>query len=140
MVLAAHLGKSLKECKRDVDSYEFSTWQAWYKIEPFGEHRADYRNAINTCVIANAFRGKGQRAYKPDDFMPKFGDDLNRAKDPKELKDKLFLYARAWNQYLDGGGKIDDGSNKHVDGSANDTDGGLPAGDDSEPRPRLKFL
>ena len=42
---------------------------AYYRIEPFGEERADLRQAITSSLIANAFRGKKQRAHKPEEFM-----------------------------------------------------------------------
>lgn len=43
---------------------------AYYSIEPFGEWRADYRQAITSMVLANANRSKKQRAFKVKDFMP----------------------------------------------------------------------
>ena len=54
------------------DSRELSEWQAFYQIEPFGEERADLRSAIIACTMANAWRGKNQRAFKLTDFMPNF--------------------------------------------------------------------
>lgn len=43
---------------------------AYYSVEPFGEWRADLRQAITSMVIANTNRGKNQRVYKVKDFMP----------------------------------------------------------------------
>jgi len=43
---------------------------AFYSIEPFGEQRADLRAAIVASVIANSNRGKNQKPFKPEDFMP----------------------------------------------------------------------
>jgi hypothetical protein len=34
--------------------------------------RADMHAAIVASVIANANRGKGQKAFKPEDFMPRW--------------------------------------------------------------------
>ena len=45
---------------------------AYDLVEPFGAYRADVRSAIVAQVIANANRGKGQSAYKVEDFMPQF--------------------------------------------------------------------
>lgn len=45
---------------------------AYYKLEPFGEERADLRMGILASVMANAWRGKGQKPFKPRDFMPTF--------------------------------------------------------------------
>lgn len=58
---------------KNIDSAEFAEWQAYYLLEPFGEYRADVRNALLACVIANSNRGKSQRSYKIKDFMPVFG-------------------------------------------------------------------
>ena len=41
-------------------------------MEPFGDYRADVRSAIIAQVVANANRGKNQRPYTVQDFMPKF--------------------------------------------------------------------
>jgi len=53
-----------------IDSRELSEWTAYYLIEPFGERRADLRQAITSMVIANTNRSKKQRAFKIKDFMP----------------------------------------------------------------------
>ena len=42
---------------------------AYDLIEPFGEERADLRQAMTSCIMANAWRGKSQNAYKVEDFM-----------------------------------------------------------------------
>lgn len=54
-----------------MSSREFTEWQKFAEVEPFGEERADLRAAIIASTIANVHRGKG-RALKAKDFMPKF--------------------------------------------------------------------
>jgi len=44
-------------------------WIAFYRIEPFGESRADWRQAITSMILANVNRGKNTKAYKVKDFM-----------------------------------------------------------------------
>jgi len=66
---------------------EIRDWMAIYKIEPFGEYRADLRSAIVACVIANANRGKNAPPFKVDDFMPKFGPPRQMSND--EIKNVL---------------------------------------------------
>jgi len=56
-----------------VSSRELTEWQAYYGIEPFGEERSDLRAGIVAATTANAFRGKGAKPFKPQDFMPGFG-------------------------------------------------------------------
>ena len=45
---------------------------AYYRIEPWGEERADLRNGMLCSLVANMFRKRGKRAAQPKDFMPKF--------------------------------------------------------------------
>jgi hypothetical protein len=54
-----------------VSSRELTEWMAYYEMEPFGEERADLRAGIIASTVANVNRAKG-KAYKPQDFMPKF--------------------------------------------------------------------
>ena len=53
-----------------MDSHEFTEWQIYEAIEPFGEQRADLRSGIIAATIANVNRGKGQKAFSATDFMP----------------------------------------------------------------------
>lgn len=54
-----------------MSSYEFSEWMAYYKIEPFGEERADLRQALTTSAVANNLQAKAKKPKwtKPEDFM-----------------------------------------------------------------------
>ena len=45
---------------------------AYSILEPFGVETDMLGHAITASTIANVNRGKNQRAYKVDDFMPKF--------------------------------------------------------------------
>jgi hypothetical protein len=53
-------------------SRELAEWNAYYGLEPFGEERADLRAGIVAATLANVFREKSAKAYKPVDFMPQF--------------------------------------------------------------------
>ena len=61
---------TVRELLARMDSLELSEWVAFYSLEPWGDERADLRQAITSATLANIHRGKGQRAYKPEDFMP----------------------------------------------------------------------
>jgi len=58
-------------------------WQAYYDLEPFGEERADIRNAINCMAIVQAFgtKKKGGQQFTLQDFIP----DFTKAAKPKEI-------------------------------------------------------
>lgn len=55
-----------------VSSRELTQWMIFYQTEPFGSEADLYGFAIVASTIANVHRGKGKKAYSPDDFMPKF--------------------------------------------------------------------
>ena len=43
---------------------------AFYRLEPFGEERADFRQALTTSMLYNINRRKHVDAADPEDFMP----------------------------------------------------------------------
>lgn len=68
-MLASHLKMGVKEMLTKIDSKELTEWMAYYNLEPFGEGRADVRQAITSCVVANAF---SKQTHRVDDFIPQF--------------------------------------------------------------------
>lgn len=62
----------MAELGNRLSSRELAEWMAYYRIEPWGEERADYRAGTVAATVVNVNRTKGKPA-KPDDFMPKFG-------------------------------------------------------------------
>jgi len=63
---------------------------AYYSIEPFGEQRADWRQAITSMILANANRGKKGRSYKVKDFMLT-DKKKRRQQTPEEMQKLLSL-------------------------------------------------
>jgi len=55
-----------------VSSHELTEWMAFDTLEPFGSVADNLGHAITASTIANVNRGKNQKAYKVEDFMPKF--------------------------------------------------------------------
>lgn len=53
-----------------MTSEELSEWHAFYKLEPFGEERADLRSGIVASILVNTNLKKGAKATTPLDFMP----------------------------------------------------------------------
>lgn len=53
-----------------MSSSEFSAWLAFYRLEPFGEVRADFRAGLVCSTIANLVRDSKAKALTPADFMP----------------------------------------------------------------------
>ncbi len=44
---------------------------ASYELDPWGEHRADWRAAMVASTMANLWAG-GSKSYKLKDFLPRF--------------------------------------------------------------------
>ena len=58
---------------RAMPSRLLSEWMAYARLNPFGERRADLRNAQLMALTANVNRDpKKSRAFKPRDFMLDF--------------------------------------------------------------------
>lgn len=81
---------------------EFLEWQAYYRIEPFGEERADLRAGVVAATVANTSGTvkRGQRPYKASDFVLKFGEQSaaavdDEADDPEAAIDQRRKVTRA---------------------------------------------
>jgi hypothetical protein len=72
MFLALSLGMTLSEVRERISAAELSAWFAYYRLEPWGEERADLRSAIVASNVANSNRDPRKRPepYAPADFMP----------------------------------------------------------------------
>ncbi len=86
----------------ELTSDQLIDWIAYSNLEPFGEERGDLRSAIIASTIANCNRGKGQRAFKVNDFMPKFNEPK---KTWQEMKASFKQFAKQHNQL----NKVDNG-------------------------------
>jgi len=55
-----------------MSSMEYAEWQAYYRLEPFGEQRADYRAALICKILADVNTPKGKPHAKIGDFLLRF--------------------------------------------------------------------
>lgn len=55
-------------CDR-VSPAEFTEWQAFFQLEPFGAWRDNYHAAMLSALTFNIHRGKATAAAKVSDFM-----------------------------------------------------------------------
>ena len=69
-----------------VNSKELSEWQAYYRIEPFGEKRSDLRFALMTANLMSPHMKKG-KSPKLSDFMLDFEPKKQMTND--EIKNVL---------------------------------------------------
>lgn len=83
-----------------MSSRELSEWMAYDRIEPFGEQRADLRQAMTTAAVYNSIEAqrKHPKWHKPGDHLP-FAERSepvtpdDEPPDPEELKGKLLAFA-----------------------------------------------
>ena len=87
------------EAKARCTFSEFHQWVAYYEIEPFGEERADLRNAILAATVA---RIGGNKNAEVSDFMPTF--TKQRKKQTTQEQANLFAaFAKAHNESMSRG-------------------------------------
>lgn len=91
----------MAELQRRISAAEYYEWAAFAQLEPFGEERADLRAAIVACTVANAFRGKNQKAAQPADFMPDF--EPKRRQTQADMAAVMKQFALAHNRFLKNG-------------------------------------
>ena len=69
-----------------ITSRQLGEWIAYYRIDPWGEERADLRSGIVSSTMANINRKKGAKAFKPSDFMPEFIKQKEDDMDAKQVR------------------------------------------------------
>lgn len=52
-----------------MSSRQMAEWQAYWRLEPFGAYRDDWRFACLLAMLANMFRGKETAPIGPAEFM-----------------------------------------------------------------------
>lgn len=68
--LALALGRTVEELRATLSYREFQDWCLFYRIEPWGESRADLRSGQLCATFANVHRREGSDPFTPADFMP----------------------------------------------------------------------
>lgn len=59
----------MAEAQERVSPREFWEWVAFYRMDPWGEERADLRMGQLAAMTGNIHRKKGARAFKASDFI-----------------------------------------------------------------------
>ena len=81
----------MRELLARIDSRELSEWMAFYSIEPFGEERADLRNALLCQTILLPHLKANTKPPSLESFML-FGDKEPEVMDGADLK-QIFMKA-----------------------------------------------
>lgn len=65
----------MAEWQSAMSSREFAEWLAFFRLQPYGEMREDFRFARLMALLANVNRDPDtSREFTHEDFMPKFED------------------------------------------------------------------
>ena len=83
----------VRELLLRMDARELAEWEVFYRLDPWGEQRADLRNGI-LCALVAAFAG-AKKPPKPKDFMTHPDPEPPRAAQPGPI---ARLAARVWNR------------------------------------------
>ena len=95
MFLSVTLGIPYSELGQRISASELTLYQVYYRNHPWGEERADIRNAMQMAQTANMHRGKSQAAYKLDDFMPfREKPETDETVEPAGLRDMFKAMTR----------------------------------------------
>lgn len=69
-----------------ISSEQFSEWQAFYQLFPFGAQAETHRFAVQQANIVNSPHYQPKKAFTPCDFMPRY----TRKKQTTEQQIALF--------------------------------------------------
>tara|TARA_R110001583_G_scaffold21308_3_gene80877 strand:+ start:25883 stop:26185 length:303 start_codon:yes stop_codon:yes gene_type:complete len=73
MQLALAAGKvNVDQMLDEMTSNQFSEWQAFYRVNPFGAGAETYRFAMQQAHIVNSPHFSSKKLRSPDEFMPVF--------------------------------------------------------------------
>lgn len=87
------MGMSVKRCQREVDSAEFSEWQAFDRVEPIGQRRDDINAALIRKTIAASVSKKGARLKLKSFLMDWWEDDKAQSPEDHRIVFDAFFHA-----------------------------------------------
>lgn len=81
---------TLGELRERVSSAELTAWYAFYQLDPWGEQRADLRNAMSMRQVAAINRDPKRQPQPPkvEDFMPYLRKPEPEPLTPEQFRDK----------------------------------------------------
>lgn len=85
------MGCTLAELDKRMSAAEFTKWQAYWQLEPWGAWRDNWHSAIISALIYNTNRGK-QPSVKASEFMYR---DIDTDRAGMAKKFATWLKARA---------------------------------------------
>lgn len=86
--LASLWGCTVVEAQAKIDSYEFSEWIAFYRIEPWGCEAFDIRNAMLHYLLSCAHAAKGH-SPTVNGSMPPWARDGDGRQTPEMMQQTI---------------------------------------------------
>ena len=80
---------TVRQLLATIDAGEMAEWEAFWRMEPWGEGRADLRAGIIASTVANTVRGKNTPPFRAVDFMPYVDRDAVARADSQDLSKRL---------------------------------------------------
>lgn len=78
-----------------ITQEQFDEWSEYYKLEPFGEERADLRMGVLGSLYANAhYKRAGGGKFQPADFALDFEGEPQKPRTWQEIKSEFDLFFR----------------------------------------------
>lgn len=88
-LLAGHLHRSVKWCKKNIDVDEFKDWIVYAQHRPIGDDLADFHAAqICHTIVAVVPRRRGKKAPKLSAFLPDWWKPPKKT--PEQVADHVF--------------------------------------------------
>jgi hypothetical protein len=101
------------ELLASTTSEELTEWMAYERLTgTIGPERGDLLHGILTATVANTARGKGQRAARAEDFIPKWAGKA------RQSWQDMLTAVRALNRQLGGTDLTTEGGGSGVPGTA----------------------
>lgn len=87
---------------REIGWVQFVEWQVYAGLEPFGDERADWRQAADTAVAVNLQRDhkKRPRPYEPRDFVLRFESEARAVPRRRSREEVNSMMNRIFDRYV----------------------------------------
>jgi hypothetical protein len=92
-----------------MTSAEFAEEMAYYRIDPWGEERADLRAGIIASLVDATIPRKHGRSRSPAQLMP-FLHEAKQERSTEELQSQFRMVSRSWNKKGNHGDDQDSGN------------------------------
>jgi len=90
---------SVREAQEKISSSEFAEWMEYYRLQPFGERRADEHNAWLCYWTYTTMLGNDRN---PEDFMLKNDERVQSVDDKMNILQLIANQAQAHKERKDG--------------------------------------